>query len=161
MKCTALCGFAPWKVILKLHSLTKICKWGASLQAAGHPDLQMLVNVTHEELVLTEKAHTTKSQHRTPQRTCLSSHLLVGLGVSPRSLLLLGRQMEAREVMALWNLTLEGLRVTLACRHIQRVLNHRCAYNHRVRTQTGCNPETLNTVVKCNMRLLLCCWYNK
>lgn len=112
-------------------------------------------------LVLTEKAHTTKSHHHTPQRTCLSSHLLVGLGVSPRSLLLLGRQMEAHEVMELWNLALEGLRVTLACQHVLCVLEHRCAYTHRVRTRTHCNPETLNTVVKCNMHLLLCRWYNK
>lgn len=62
---------------------------------------QMLVNVTHEKLVLTEKAHTAKSCQHTTQRTCLSSHLPVGLGVFPHSLLLVERQMEAHEMMQL------------------------------------------------------------
>lgn len=38
--------------------------------------------------MLSERAHTAKSHHHTIQRTCLSSHLPVGLGVFPHSLLL-------------------------------------------------------------------------
>lgn len=59
----------------------------------------MLGNVTHEELVVTKKEHTTKSHSHTTQKTCLSSHLLVGLGLFPHILLLVERQMETHEMM--------------------------------------------------------------
>lgn len=44
-----------------------------------------------------ENRHSKKSHNHTIQRTCLSSHLPVGLGVFPHSLLL-ERQMEACEI---------------------------------------------------------------
>ena len=93
--------------------------------------------------MLTERAHTAKSHHHTIQRTCLSSHLLVGLGVFPHSLLLV------REIDG--GISNDGaLKPYGTVSRINMATHIVCALKQmhihpQIHTQTHCNSMVLNT----------------
>lgn len=121
--------------------LGRIKHFGAT-QSSSSSRTTAAVNECHRR---TKRAHTAKSNHHTARKTCLSSHLPVGLGVFPHCLLLVGRQMEVHEMVQHWNFTLY---VTAISQLIPLGPRRRCTYAHTsLHTRTHTHTYTTRSDV--------------